>query len=139
MLQPKKRKHKKEFRGNVAGIDFRGSKLAYGEYGIQSIDRGWLKANEIEAARKAIVNCTKRKGKLWIKVFAHKPYTKKNDEVVRGGGKGEVAYYVSVVKPGRIIFEIGGLTEEVAKEALKLAASKLSLRTRFISKNQELN
>jgi len=135
MLQPNQRKYKKEQRGRMKGIDFRGSELAYGEFGIQSLDRGWLKAREIEAARKAIVNYTNRKGKLWVKVFPHKPYTKKSDEVVRGSGKGEVSYYVSVVRPGRILFELGGIPEETAKEALRLATAKLSLKTRIISKN----
>lgn len=135
MLQPNQRKYKKEQRGRMKGIDFRGSELAYGEFGIQSMDRGWLKAREIEAARRAIVNYTNRKGKLWVKVFPHKPYTKKSDEVVRGSGKGDVSYYVSVVKPGRVLFELGGLPEETAKEALKLAVAKLSLKTRIISKN----
>lgn len=135
MLQPNQRKYKKEQRGRMKGVDFRGSELAYGEFGIQSLDRGWLKAREIEAARKAIVNYTNRKGKLWVKVFPHKPYTKKSDEVVRGSGKGEVSYYVSVIKPGRILFEIGGIPEETAKEALRLATAKLSLKTRIISKN----
>lgn len=137
MLQPKQRKYKKEFRGKMGGLDLRGSELAFGEFGIQSIDRGWIRSREIEAARKTIVNYTSRKGKLWIKIFPHKPYTKKSDEVVRGGGKGDVDHYVAVIKPGRILFEIGGLPEEVAREALRLASSKLSLRTRFISKHQK--
>jgi len=135
MLQPKNRKYKKEQRGRMKGIDWRGSQLAYGEFGIQSLDRGWLKAREIEAARRAIVNFTNRKGKLWVKVFPHKPYTKKSDEVVRGSGKGEVSYYVSVVRPGRVLFELGGLPEETARQALKLAVAKLSLKTRIITKN----
>jgi len=134
MLQPGKRKYPKEFRGKMKGIDYRGSTIIYGDYGLQSIDRGWIKANEIEAARKAIVNSTGRKGKLWIKIFPFKPYTKKSDEVVRGGGKGPVAYYVSVVKPGRVLFEIGGLDSEVALKALRLAASKLSVRTKIITR-----
>lgn len=136
MFQPKQRKYKKEFRGRLRGTDFRGSKISYGNYALQALDRGWVKGNELEAARKAIVNYTKRKGKLWIKIFPFKPYTKKNDEVVRGGGKGEVIYYVSVVRPGRIIFEMGGVNEDIAKKALELAASKLSIKTRFISKEE---
>ncbi len=134
MLQPKQRKYKKEQRGRNKGVDFRGSTLAYGDYGIQSLDRGWLKAREIESARKAIVNYTNRRGKLWIKVFPHKPFTKKSDEVVRGSGKGEVSYYVSVIRPGRVLFEVGGLPEDVAREALRLATAKISLKTRIISK-----
>jgi large subunit ribosomal protein L16 len=134
MLQPKQRKYKKEFRGRVGGLDQRGSTLAYGDYGIQTLDRGWVWAREIEAARKAIVNHTSRKGKLWIKIFPHKPYTKKSDEVVRGGGKGDVQSYVAVIKPGRVLFELGGLPESVAREALQLAISKLSVKTRIITK-----
>jgi len=134
MLQPKQRKYKKEQRGRMRGIDRRGSELAYGDFGLQSLDRAWVKAVEIEAARKTIVNFTNRKGKLWIKIFPHKPYTKKSDEVVRGSGKGDVSYYVSVVRPGRIIFELGGLNEEVSREALLLASRKLSIKTRIISK-----
>ncbi len=136
MLQPKQRKYKKEMRGKMRGIAYRGSDLAYGDFGIQSLDKGWIKAREIEAARKSIVNYTSRKGKLWIKIFPDKPFTKKSDEVVRGSGKGEVSYYVSVVKPGRVLFEIGGLPEDISREALKLACKKLSVRTRIISKDQ---
>ncbi|MCS7317065.1 MAG: 50S ribosomal protein L16 [Candidatus Dojkabacteria bacterium] len=135
MLQPSQRKYKKEFRGRLKGIDNRGSKLSYGSFGLQALDRGWIKSVEIEAARKAIVNYTKRKAKLWVKIFPFKPYTKKNDEAVRGGGKGEVVGYVSVVRPGRILFEIGGVPENVAKEALRLASAKISVKTRFVSKN----
>ncbi|MBE0573999.1 50S ribosomal protein L16 [Candidatus Dojkabacteria bacterium] len=136
MLQPKQRKHKKEHRGKMRGLSYRGSELAYGDFGIQTTEKAWVKAREIEAARKTIVNYTARKGKLWIKIFPHKPYTKKSDEVVRGSGKGEVSMYVAVVKPGRILFEIGGLPENVAKEALKLATAKLSVKTRIVSKDQ---
>jgi len=136
MLQPKQRKYKKEHRGKMRGLSYSGSDLAYGDYGIQSLEKAWLKAREIEAARKTIVNYTARKGKLWIKVFPHKPYTKKSDEVVRGSGKGDVSMYVAVLKPGRVMFELGGLPENVAREALKLATAKLSVKTRIISKDQ---
>jgi len=136
MLQPKQRKYKKEHRGKMRGLSYTGSDLAYGDYGIQSLEKAWVKAREIEVARKTIVNYTTRKGKLWIKVFPHKPYTKKSDEVVRGSGKGDVSMYVAVVKPGRIMFELGGLPENVAREALKLATAKLSVKTRIISKDQ---
>lgn len=136
MLQPKQRKYKKEHRGKMRGLSYTGSDLAYGDYGIQTLEKAWIKAREIEAARKTIVNYTTRKGKLWIKVFPHKPYTKKSDEVVRGSGKGDVSMYVAVVKPGRVMFELGGLPENIAREALKLATAKLSVRTRIISKDQ---
>ncbi len=134
MLQPKNRKYKKEFRGRMAGIATRGATIAYGDHGLQAIECGWINAREIEAARKAIANATNRKGKVWIKIFPHKPYTKKSDEVVRGGGKGEVAGYVAVAKPGLVLFEVGGLPEDVAKRALKLGGDKVSIKTRIISK-----
>lgn len=134
MLQPKQRKYKKEFRGSMHGLATRGATIAYGDYGIQALECGWIHAREIEAARKAIVNATKRRGKTWIKIFPHKPYTKKSDEVVRGGGKGDVEGYVAVVKPGSVLFEIGGLEEETAKRALKLGRDKISVRTRIIAK-----
>ncbi len=135
MLQPKQRKYKKEFRGRMAGLALRGSDISYGEFAIQAIEKGWIRSREIEAARKAIVNYTNRKGKLWVKIFPHKPVTKKGDEVVRGGGKGEVSFYVSVIKPGRVLFEIGGLPEGTSKEALVLAQRKIGVKTRIISKH----
>ncbi|MCA9381639.1 50S ribosomal protein L16 [Candidatus Dojkabacteria bacterium] len=134
MLQPKKRKHKKEFRGKMRGIAQRGNSIAFGDHALQALDRGWISGNQIEAARKAIVRHTKRKGKTWLMIFPHKPYTSISSEVKRGGGKGNVEGYVAVVKPGRVIFEVGGLPEDVAKEALKLAAQKFPIKTRMISK-----
>ena len=133
MLQPKKRKHKKEFRGNNRGFATSGSRLAYGDLGIQATDSGWITSNQIESARKAIVRETKRKGKTWLRVFPHKPITKKSDEVKRGGGKGEVNGYVAVIRRGTIIFELGGLEAEVATKALKLAAQKLAIKTRVVT------
>ncbi len=135
MLQPKKRKYTKEFRGSLNGIALRGSEVAYGDFGLQSLERGWLHAREIESARKAMVNFTARKGKIWIKIFPHKPVTKKSDEVVRGGGKGPVDHFIAVVKPGLVLFEIGGLPEATCKDALERAARKLSLKTRVINKH----
>jgi large subunit ribosomal protein L16 len=134
MLQPKKRKFKKEFRGKMRGLAKSGNTLAYGEYGLQSMEPGWIDGRQIEAARKAIVRKTNRKGKTWLMVFPHKPYTEKSAEVTRGAGKGDVAGYVAVIKPSRIIFEVGGLPKEIAVESLKLAAQKLPLKTRVISK-----
>lgn len=136
MLQPKKRKYIKEFRGDMGGLAIRGSELTHGEYGLQTIDRAWIRSRQIESARKAIVNYTSRKGKLWIKVFPHKPVTKKSDEVVRGGGKGPVDHFVAVVLPGRILFELSGLPDDISREALKRASSKLGVRTKIITKNQ---
>lgn len=135
MLQPKKRKYTKEFRGSMKGLSLRGSDLSYGEFGIQAIEKGWVDAKQIEAARKAISNSTQRKGKVWIKIFPHKPVTKKSDEVVRGGGKGPVDHFVAVITPGRVLFEIGGLTEDVAKLALELGRKKLPIKTRLIVKH----
>jgi large subunit ribosomal protein L16 len=138
MLQPKKRKFTKEFRGRMKGIALRGSEVTYGDYGLQAMVKGWIDARQIESARKAIANFTARKGKLWVKVFPHKPVTKKSDEVVRGGGKGPVDHYVAPVKPGRILFELGGLPENVSREALERAQDKISVKTRIISSKDNL-
>lgn len=135
MLQPKKRKYPKEFRGKSRGIALRGSEVAYGEFGIQALRKGWIDSKQIESARKAIANYTARKGKLWVTIFPHKPVTKKSDEVVRGGGKGPVDHYVAPVRPGRVLFELGGLPAATAKEALERARDKISIKTRIISKH----
>ena len=134
MLQPKTRKYKKEFRGKMRGIAHKGNKVVYGDYGLQSLERGWIDGRQIEAARKAIVRHTNRKGKTWLMIFPHKPFTSMSSEVKRGGGKGNVEGYVAVVKPARMIFEVGGLPEDVAREALRLAAQKLPVKTRTIKK-----
>lgn len=134
MYQPKKRKHKKEFRGKMPGLAWRGSELHYGEYGLQALDRKWITGRQIEAARKAVARYTKRKGRVWINIFPQKPVTKKNDETTRGMGKGDVSHYVAVVKPGRLLLEIAGVPEEIAKEALRLASHKFPIKTRVISK-----
>ncbi len=134
MLQPKKRKYKKEFRGKMKGTAQRGNTIVYGEYGLQALERGWIDGKQIEAARKAIVRHTNRKGKTWLMVFPHKPFTSISSEVKRGGGKGNVEGYVAVIKPGRIVFEVGGLTDDIAREALRLAAQKLPLKVRIVQK-----
>jgi large subunit ribosomal protein L16 len=134
MYQPNKRKYKKEFRGKMRGLAIRGSKLAYGDFGLQSLECGWITGNQIEAARQAITRYTKRKGKLWIGVFPHKPVTAKSSEVTRGGGKGDVDHYVAVIKPGRVLLEIGGLPEDISKKALELGTQKLSVKTRVIKR-----
>ncbi len=134
-MQPKKRKHAKEFRGKMRGIALRGSELTYGDYGLQALDRGWVTAKQIEAARRAVVHTTARKGRVWLKLFPQKPVTAKSSEVTRGGGKGDVSHYVAVVKPGRILLEVGGLTEAISLESLRLAAQKFPMRTRVIKKN----
>jgi large subunit ribosomal protein L16 len=134
MLQPKKRKYKKEFRGKMRGISWRGSSVTFGEYGLQAVERGWITGRQIEAARVAMVRSTKRKGRVWGKIFPHKPVTKKSAEVARGVGKGDVDHYVAVVKPGRVMIEVGGLPENLAILSLKLAAAKFPLKTRIIKK-----
>jgi len=134
VFQPKKRKYSKEFRGSMRGLAFRGFEVSNGEFGLKSVERGWINSRQIESARKAINNYTKRKSKLWIKIFPHKPVTKKSDEQVRGGGKGPVDHYVAVIKPGRILFEISGVSEEIAREALKRGGDKIGLKTVIVKK-----
>ncbi|GMR19105.1 MAG: 50S ribosomal protein L16 [Patescibacteria group bacterium] len=133
MLLPKKVKFRKTFRGTNKGQAYRGSTLSFGEYGIQSVERGYLSSRQIEAARKAVRRFTERGGKLWIRVFPDKPIPKKPAETRMGGGKSPVDHYAAVIKPGRVIFEISGVAEEVAEKALRLAAAKLPLRTKIIS------
>ncbi len=134
MLQPKKQKYRKQFRGKMRGKSTRGNEIEFGNYALKAKERGWLKVKQIEAARKAIVHCTKRKGKIWIRVLADKPITKKGSGVRMGGGKGDIETYVAVVKPGRILFEVAGIEKEIAKQALKLAAAKLPFKSFFVEK-----
>jgi len=134
MLIPKKTKYRKQFRGKMRGLASRGSTLAFGDYGLKATTRGWVSSRQIEAARKKITFSTKRVGKYWIRVFPHKPVTKKPVGVKMGSGKGAIDYYVAVVKPGTIMFEIAGVTEEVAKSAFKKAGHKLSVRTIMVKK-----
>jgi large subunit ribosomal protein L16 len=134
MLQPKKSKFKKQFRGKMRGLAIRGSFLAFGQYGLKSEGRGWLTDRQIEAARKAIIHFTKRAGKVWIRVFPDKPITKKPTGVRMGGGKGDIVGYVVTIIPGRIIFELAGVTEVIANQALKRAAAKLPFKTKFVKK-----
>lgn len=134
MLMPKKVKFRKQQRGRMRGKAFRGSTLSFGEYGLQAMEPCWLTARQIEAGRIAITRYAKRKGKLWIRVFPWKPVTKKPTEVRMGKGKGDPEFWVEVVKPGRIIYEVEGVSEEVAREAMRLAAHKLPIKTRFIAR-----
>jgi len=134
MLMPKKVKFRKQQRGRMRGKAFRGSTLSFGEYGLQAMEPCWLTARQIEAGRIAITRHAKRKGKLWIRVFPWKPVTKKPTEVRMGKGKGDPEFWVEVVKPGRIIYEVEGVSEEVAREAMRLAAHKLPIKTRFIAR-----
>jgi len=134
MLQPKKSKYRKEFRGKMRGVAQRGNTVAFGEYGLQATTRGWVSSRQIEAARKKITFMTKRDGKYWIRLFPHKPITSKPVGVKMGSGKGAIQEYVAVVKPGMVLFELTGVSEEVARLAFDKAGHKLSVRTTFIKK-----
>jgi large subunit ribosomal protein L16 len=134
MLQPKQSKYRKQFRGKNTGKALRGNQLAFGEYGLKALTGGWVSTKEIEAARKKITYATKRLGKYWIKVFPHKPITKKPVGVKMGSGKGAIDTYVAVVRPGTILFELGGVTEEMAMAAFKKASHKISLKTTIVKK-----
>ncbi len=131
-LAPKRTKHRKMQKGRMKGIAYRGSTLAFGEFGLQTLDPAWLDSRQIEAARVAITRNVKRGGKLWIRVFPDKPISKKPAETRMGKGKGNPEFWVAVVKPGRILFELEGVTPEIAKASFRLAASKLPVRTKFL-------
>jgi len=139
MLMPKKVKHRKQHRGRMRGQAHRGSSLTFGEFGLQALEPCWMTARQIEAGRIAITRHVKRRGKLWIRTFPWKPVTQKPTEVRMGKGKGDPEFWVDVIRPGKIIYEVEGISEDLAKEAMKLAAQKLPIRTRFISReNKEL-
>ncbi len=135
MLQPKRTKFRKQFTGRNRGLAQRGSKVSFGEYGLKSLDRGRLTARQIEAARRAMTRHVKRGGKIWIRVFPDKPITEKPLEVRQGKGKGNVSYWVAVIQPGKVLYEMEGVTEELAREAFALAAAKLPLRTTFVRRS----
>ncbi|MDY6335109.1 MAG: 50S ribosomal protein L16 [Lachnospiraceae bacterium] len=137
MLMPKRVKHRKQFRGNMSGTIRRGTKVTYGEWGLVATEPAWIASNQIEAARVAMTRFTKRGGQVWIKIFPDKPVTKKPAEVRMGSGKGAVEFWVAVVKPGRVMFEIAGVPEADAKEALRLAANKLPVKCKIVSKAQQ--
>lgn len=134
MLQPKKQKYRKSFRGRMKGKSHRGSDLAFGEYGLKAAGRAWLSARQIEAARRAITHSIKRGGKVWVRVFPDKPVTGRSAGHRMGGGKGDIDRYVSVVTPGRILFEVAGVSPDLVEEALGRAAAKLSFKTRIIKR-----
>ena len=134
MLMPKRVKRRKQFRGSMKGKATRGNKISYGEYGIVALESGWIKSNQIEAARIAMTRHIKRGGKVWIKIFPDKPVTNKPAETRMGSGKGSLEYWVAVVKPGRVMFEISGVAEEVAREALRLATHKLPVKCKVVSR-----
>jgi len=136
MVVPKKEKYRKQFRGKMKGVATRGSWLAFGDFGLKAMGRSWLTERQLEAARQAIVHKTKREGKVWVRVVHDKPITSKPSGATMGGGKGDIVGHVAVILPGRIIFEVGGLPESLAKEALHLASCKLPFKTRIIGGNK---
>jgi len=136
MLMPKRVKYRRVQRGRMKGKANKGNYIAYGEYGLQALEPGWITSNQIEAARVALTRYMRRGGKVWVKVFPHKPVTKKPAEVRMGSGKGSPEYWVAVVKPGRIMFEVAGVPEEVAREALRLARHKLPIKCKFVKREE---
>ncbi|HLC34691.1 MAG TPA: 50S ribosomal protein L16 [Anaerolineales bacterium] len=137
MLQPRRIKHRKQHRGRLKGAAQRGTEVNFGEFGLQALEPVWLTARQIEAARRAITHHIRRGGQVWIRVFPDKPVTKKPAETRMGGGKGNVEQWVAVVRPGRVLFELGGVREDVAQEALRLAASKLPIATKVVVREYE--
>jgi large subunit ribosomal protein L16 len=139
MLMPKRVKWRKQMRGRMKGMALRGSQVAFGDFGLQALEPGWVSARQIEAARRAIVRALRRRGRIWIRIFPDKPVTRKPAETRMGKGKGNVEYWVAVVKPGRIMFEVGGgVTEEVAHEALRLAQYKLAIKTKIVGRYEQV-
>ena len=137
MLMPKRVKYRRVQRGRMTGKALRGNKVTYGEFGLQAQEPAWITSNQIEAARVAMTRYTKRGGQVWIKIFPDKPVTKKPAETRMGSGKGSPEFWVAVVKPGRIMFEIAGVSEEVAREALRLASHKLPIKTKIVARTDE--
>ena len=138
MLSPKRVKYRRVHRGRMKGAASRGNTVTYGDFGIQALEPAWITSNQIEAARIAMTRYIKRGGQVWIKIFPDKPITEKPAETRMGSGKGSPEYWVAVVKPGRVMFEIGGVNEEVAREALRLAMHKLPIKCKFVKKEQEV-
>jgi len=136
MLMPKRVKYRKAHRGRMKGRAYRGAEVSFGEFGLQALEPAWITSRQIEAARRAIVRHVKRAGKVWIRIFPDKPVTKKPAETRMGSGKGAVDHWVAVVKPGRILFEIAGVREDVAREAFRLASHKLPIKTQFVAREE---
>lgn len=134
MLAPKRQKHRKQFRGTWRKIAVKGERMNFGSYGLKTLVSGWIKDREIEAARVVFARATKKAGKFWVRIFPDKPFTKKPPEVTMGAGKGDVAYFVASVTPGKILFEVDGLSKEESAEVLRVVASKLSVKTTVIAK-----
>ena len=137
MLLPKRVKHRKQMRGRMNGLAYRGGKIAFGEYGLQALEPAWITNRQIEAARVAITRHIKRGGKMWIRIFPDKPITKKPAETRMGKGKGNPEGWVAVVRPGRILFELEGVTRQLADEAMQLGAAKLPIKTRFVTRDEQ--
>ncbi|MBI3380028.1 50S ribosomal protein L16 [Candidatus Gottesmanbacteria bacterium] len=134
MLVPKRAKYRKQFRGTMGGVASRGTQVNFGEYGLKAFESGWVSSRQIESARKVMTRFTAKGGRVWIRIFPDKPVSDKPPEVRMGGGKGDVVDYVAVIKPGRILFEMGGLEESLAREALESAASKLPIQAKFVKR-----
>ncbi len=137
MLSPRRTKYRKQHRGRMRGMAYRGSTLNFGDYALQAIEPSWITSRQIEAARRAMTRYVKRGGKIWIRIFPDKPVTMRPAETRMGSGKGSPEFWVAVVKPGRIMFEMAGVPEEVAKEAMRLAAQKLPIKTKFITRDED--
>jgi|SRR4030042_2262340 len=133
MLMPKRVKYRKQMRGRMKGKALRGAEVHFGEYGLQALEPGWVSARQLEAARRAVVRGMRRRGKIWIRVFPDKPITHRAAESRMGKGKGSVEFWAAVVKPGRILFEVGGLPEDIARDSLRLASYKLAIRTKIVT------
>lgn len=136
MLAPKRAKHRKTFRGKRRGLSTRGSTLAFGEFGLKAMESGWVSSRQIEASRRALTHHIRRGGRVWIRIFPDKPITKKPPETRMGSGKGDVAEYVCVVRPGRVMFEMAGVDRELAAQAMRLAGIKLPVKSKFIAKEK---
>ena len=139
MLMPKRVKRRRQFRGRMKGAAHKGNRVAYGEWGLMSEECSWITSNQIEAARVAMTRFVKRGGKVWVNIFPHKPGTKKPAETRMGSGKGSPEYWVAVVKPGRVMFEMAGISEEQAREALRLASHKLPVKCKIVKKEEAVN
>lgn len=137
MLSPRRTKFRKQHRGRMRGLAYRGSTLNFGDYALQATEPSWITSRQIEAARRAMTRYIKRGGKIWIRIFPDKPVTMRPAETRMGSGKGSPEFWVAVVKPGRIMFEMSGVTEEIAREAMRLAAQKLPIKTKFITRDEE--
>lgn len=136
MLAPKRAKHRKVFRGKMRGLSFKGSALSFGEFGLKAMEAGWVSSRQIEASRRALTHHIRRGGRVWIRIFPDKPITKKPPETRMGSGKGDVAEYVCVVRPGRVLFEMSGVDRALAAEAMRLAGIKLPIKSKFVTREK---